>query len=177
MGEQLAGTNTDVVLVTEGGVFKGTSTAGTDLDTTYNVICDSPADFEHAYQMASKAFDTSMRQLPFSTKKPGLSVGFYDRTTEKTYHRTETGGYKAHTDGSLENGKIVKTVRHHEKGVVITTPNTRVLFRKPKELEGESVRIGISPNAGEIQQLLGKPDQSLSTHDAPNDTVPDDGWL
>lgn len=157
IGEQLKGSSASVVFVAEGGVFKGTATAGTDLDTDCKIICDSKEEFEQTYQVVSRDLSDRVDALPFGVKKtdtPSISISFYDRSSGIAYYRDGDGVYRGLRTDALEDGEVVdEVVRRHEKGVFVATPQQVTLFRKPKELDNKGeVGTAISIDSGEVRQ-------------------------
>lgn len=145
-----------VTFVTEGGVFKGTATEGTDVDTSCLVSCNSPADFAEAYEGITSQLNDCLGAIPFDVKRgPGFDITptFFDKSTGQQYYRNDSGEFKVLNNTGTVDGNLITQVRRHEKGVMITTADGITLFRKPKSYDNKSsVDISISPN-GTVRQV------------------------
>ncbi len=113
---QLQGKSVDLVLVTEGGIAKGTSTSGTDLDTRCIILGDSPSDFENAYLTTSPIFADKIAALPFAIKKgEGMWFSYFERSTGKRYFSDSPGIYSVSNHEQLFEGNFVLQVSANEK--------------------------------------------------------------
>lgn len=158
IAEQLDGSGIDLALITEGGVLKGTSTAGTDLDTTCLVLADSETDFDTAYEALAPTFKNELGKLPFNLKNDeGVGSYFMNRTTGRIYFRNSSSGEYMESDWDmLFDGNYIFEIRKHEKGVGVTTQRGFLPFKKPKTV-GTDDRAYASINiaTGNVSELSG----------------------
>lgn len=156
VNEQLAGTNASAMFVTEGGVFKGTATEWTDVDTNCWISCESPDLFEDAYQKVSPQLTECLDSLPFKTKRgKGSDIWptFFDRTTGREYYRKDNGEFAVLKDNGIVDGKFVTQLRRHEKGLMVTTADGATLFRRPdSDSKDVGTYVSISPD-GVVQKV------------------------
>lgn len=154
---ELADIDASVMFVTEGGVFKGTATEGTDMDTSCWVSCNSPADFAEAHERITRQLADCLDSIPFDTKRgSGLEItpSLFDRSTGQQYHRNDNGEFKVLKSVNVIDDNFVTRVRQHEKGVMVTTAEGMTLFRKPKTHDNKNdVYISITPS-GAVQQIV-----------------------
>lgn len=179
IGEQLVNTDTSVMFVTEGGVFKGASTAGTDLDTECRIVCSSPVSFEQAYQVVSQELAIRGKDVPFHLKGEGMSgirSVFYDRSSGRCFYRDDAGEYRSFHAETIEGGVMTDPLGKHEKGVMVTTADHTVLYRKPKEFDNkEVIHIAISTDSGEVRRIANRPQPGQNTGTL--DPEPPNDWL
>lgn len=160
INERLTGSNTSITFITEGGVFKGTSTAGTDIDTHCNIVCDSKAQFDKAYQSVRSSLLDRAASIPFSLKGEGILdifPVFYDRSSGDGFRRTEGGEYEVFKEDAISSGEIVERVRKTEKGILVTAPGTVALFNKPSAFDKREVYVAVSDSSGVISQTANRP--------------------
>jgi hypothetical protein len=166
--------NTHIVLVSEGGIFKGTSTALSDIDTYCFISCDSEDKFEEAYKVVTKSFEDRMDKLQFSTKDEGLRSVFFDSSTHSFYSRNEDGTYSviSYFDRVGDNS-VLYSIRNKETGIAVTTSNGMLLCPKANYVDGEkSVDVAVDLNTGEVvalpeekvQEIKNKKQQNRSVH-------------
>lgn len=147
------------VMVTNGGILKGTSTAETDTDTECIVVCSSIDDFTQADKMTAGIFEVSFAGLPFSTKESGIGFRFFDKSEGKIYFHRSEGEYSASTFGEIFKGGYIFRVGKNEKGVGITTRHGFSPYRKPK-VDGD-MYVSIDLESGNVTQLN---DQELAEY-------------
>ncbi|TXG78131.1 hypothetical protein E6P97_00325 [Patescibacteria group bacterium] len=149
--DRLEGIGAHVVMITEGGILKGTSTTETDMDTECIVVCDSTEDFVRAGKVAATVFAASFAGLPFPTKHGEISPRFFDRSDGKIYFCREEGEYSASKFGEIFKGRYVFGVRKNEKGVGVTTSRGFSPHRKSKE--ADVMHIFVDLESGGVAQL------------------------
>lgn len=126
-------TGTDMIMITEGGVLKGTSTSGTDIDTSCIVIGDLSTSFGNAQKILQDVFIEKKDSLPFHLKKDqNLDPVFCDRSTGQTYnYNPKTGNYWAYSSNRLQEGRYVFNIRTNEKGIGLTGSEGFKTYKKP----------------------------------------------
>jgi hypothetical protein len=173
--EKLAGTNMAAIFSTEGGVFKGTATPGTDLDTVCRVVCDSSADFEKAHAVISQNLTSNVDTLPFPTKGEdiaAITITYIDRTSGESFYRQDSNGeYHSFGTRDFEDEQLYQTVRKHEKGMMVIAHGNVMLYRKPPDLDDkETVTIAVSTKNGEAHRVANRPKANQTDE-------PQDGWI
>lgn len=152
--DELRALNAHTVMTTEGGIFKGTSTEGTDTDTGCIISCSTPADFDQAFIAADKIFGTSFKNLPFSTKNDGVSLRFFDRSKGQLYSRFDSGEYVASSYGEIFEGEYVFRIRKNEKGIGVTTSTGFYPYRKSGLTENDgAIHVSVNLETGATKQL------------------------
>jgi hypothetical protein len=150
---QLGALDASVVFVTEGGVFKGTATAETDLDTKCIVTCRSVTDFAEVYDIMDGHIARNMSTVPFKTKRDDMQHAYFDRATGIYYERNQEGVFKVSEATHLKDDLFIDSVRQHEKGLLVTTANTSTLFREPVEYDSKAdAYVSINVRTGRVEQ-------------------------
>jgi len=154
--QSLDETNSSLVFISEGGIFKGTSTAETDIDTACFISCDSVSKFDGVFETVTNSFNQRLEDVPFATKDDPIRPRFYDRTTKTLYHRHEDGSYtEADYEKLVDGGSVVQTIRKNEKGLaIVTRRNGLNLHSKSEQAWDEaSIDVAINLETGEAVRL------------------------
>jgi hypothetical protein len=148
--------DTDIVFVTEGGIYKGTSTANTDLDTSCYIFCDSPDDFEASFQAVNKVSTEAIGNLPFQVKGSAIGYTFYSRSTNTFYWRSlDTEEYRE-DDTVINDDRIPYFIKRNEQGILLTKNERQILYQKPEQGNQKMMFIVIDPHDLQVT-ILQKP--------------------
>jgi len=151
VAEDLGVSGSTMIFITEGGVLKGTSTIGTDIDTSCIISCDSKDKFSNVNEIVRQAFGKRLREVQFYVKESGVRPIFFDSSSHEMYWRSDDGRFvNAKNTEVTETGSIHRSVRMHEKGVLVTTKDGQSQYIKPKDAQGKSVNIEVNLETGEV---------------------------
>lgn len=165
----------DIVFIGEGGIFKGTMTPGTDVDTSCYIFCNSVDQFEQIYSRLEELYTTATGNLAFTLKEHEmLRPRFFDRSSGSSYWRRERGEYRLDIDPDMSREMIQYCVRNKEQGIILFKNDQVIVYPKPEELRQKAWYVQISSVDLSVQKSSDNPFQRFdtgSTPETPADTV------
>lgn len=134
----------------EGGIAKGTSTYGTDIDTTAYIICTS----ESHEKLAKIAFDTCSNMgssMPFPIKQDeSIRLQMYCTDTGQSYY-IDRSGKLIETE---RESAISFEIRRNEPKIIVLYPDHFEIVSKGESLNSQVIIIDPISLSKEVKEIL-----------------------
>lgn len=164
----------DVILVTEGGVFKGTVTPGTDIDTACYVV-GNVADFPEVSRQLEQSYASMVNSLPFPVKEvERFRPRYKDRASGKEYWERSPGEFVEDSMPEYIDGTIRYVVRQNEQGILVFSRGEARKYRKPPQLSGKGWYLKLALPTGEL--VMSQDQDFPRTMESPLRSFQDEIW-